>query len=674
MLDIRPDPRRAGAAARMNPTDRFQRGQAIVLIAIMLAVVVGMAALAIDGARAYTLRRDLQAAVDAAALAAGDTLQQGGTYITAERAAAIIFGTNLHLYNLPTCGYGTPGAGPLTVTCNYSDGTMLTQVVSALGPMGSQFTMTANRTLVLQFARILTSGVTPRLTATASGGVNNLLYAPTVAALSQQGCGGVPGLAISTTTGGTLGVVGDMVANGAISIMGSAQVTGDVYARCQSSVPNLTTMCYPSGNPTPCTYPDVAGVTRSGSNFVDPSYPPPAVIGSSWPRPTSFVVLSPGTYSLDPAFGAGLCYFLAPGAYKWQGGYTNNGSFVSNELKPPDEPLYNNNTLLAGHQLWNTDGIKCYGSFQVSPVVVSSNGIPHKGTWAIVVTALRTDTYNGLSYTRESAPSQCHTVSIADLQAMQIQISNVPGATSYNVYAAPPNSGCSGPFGLAGNIPYFGPAQKNDNLAGCPAFSGTGCSLGNVSATFDATVLPSAFAPTGAPPGVIGSYPPSGETQPLRSNLPNENANRAAPPAGDRANENQCDAISGALATCPAPITPGAVVFYIPSTGCLTDSSNGDNVVFSGYQYDWIVVYEPGNAFPPANTCSNTMGAAADSAFIGLVYMPAAALTVNKASAFRTDESGGLITNTITFSGQLPTVIGDPAKYGPVPPASKLIG
>jgi Putative Flp pilus-assembly TadE/G-like len=667
MVDIRPDP-------------RLQRGQAIVLIAIMLAVVVGMAALAIDGARAYTLRRDLQAAVDAAALAAGDTLQQGGTYISAERAASTIFGTNLRLYNLPTCspGYGTPGAaGPVAPACTFSDGTLLTQIVSALGPQGSQFTMFARRSLVLQFARILTSGVTPRLAASASGSVNNLLYAPTVAALSPQGCGGVPGVAISTTTGGNLGVVGDMVSNGAIVIDGSAQVTGDVYSRCQSSVPNLVTLCYPSGNPTPCTYPDVAGMTRSGYNFVDPNYPPPAVIGSSWPRPTNFVVLSPGTYSLDPAFGAGLCYFLAPGAYKWQGGYTNNGSFVSNELKPPDEPKYDDNTQLASHQMWNTDGVKCFGAVGLSAVTVFSNPIPHGGTWAFVVTSVRTDTYNGLSYTRESAPSYCHTVAIGGSNAIQIQISNVPGATSYNVYAAPPNNGCSGPFGLAGNIPFLGPAQENDGLAGCPALSGSGCSLGNETAIFDSTELGSSFAPSPnppTPPGVIGSYPPSGETAPLRSNLPNENPSRAAPPAGDRANENQCDALSGALTTCPGPITPGGVVFYIPSTGCLNDTSNGDNVVFSGYQYDWIVVYEPGNNFPPANICSNTMGAAADSAFIGLAYMPAAGLTVNKASAFRTDESGGLIANTITFSGQLPTVIGDPADYGPVPPASKLVG
>ena len=74
-----------------------QRGQAIVLIAIMLAVIVGMAALAIDGSRAYALRRDMQAAVDAAALAAGDKLQQTGNFVTAEQAATTIFGTNLRL-------------------------------------------------------------------------------------------------------------------------------------------------------------------------------------------------------------------------------------------------------------------------------------------------------------------------------------------------------------------------------------------------------------------------------------------------------------------------------------------------------------------------------------------------------------------------------------------------
>ena len=78
-----------------------QSGQAIVLIAIMLTVLIGMTAIAIDGARAYALRRDLQAAVDSAALAAADKLQQTGNYATAEQAAADVFASNVRLYTGP---------------------------------------------------------------------------------------------------------------------------------------------------------------------------------------------------------------------------------------------------------------------------------------------------------------------------------------------------------------------------------------------------------------------------------------------------------------------------------------------------------------------------------------------------------------------------------------------
>jgi hypothetical protein len=640
----------------------------------MVAVVVGMAALAIDGARAYALRRDLQAATDAAALAAGDSYQQFRNYITAESAATTSFGQNIRLYVSPSCSpaYGAP---PRTITCNYSDHTVLTEAVTALGAAGVQFTIGGTRSLVLQFARILTSGSSPQLSAIASAGVNNLLYTPTVAALSQAGCGGMPGNAITTTSGGTLNIVGDMVSTGAISIAGSASITGDVYARCQSSVAGVTTTCYPSGDLPPCTYPDVAGVTRSGYNFADPGYPAPPLVGSAQPRPPTGggpVVLAPGSYAMDPAFGTGLCYFLAGGVYKWQGGYTNNGSFVSNELRPPDEPMYNNNTIIAGHQLWNTDSVDCAGSFQVN----SQSGspvIPREGTWAFMLTSVRTAIYNGVSYTRESAPSMCRTVFVGDGQVVQIQVSNVPGAGSYNVYAAPSN-GCSGQFGLAGSINVVGSVQNTATMGGvCPAFSGTGCSLGHESAVFDGGPLGTGFIlnALGAP-GVVGSPPPDGETSPLRSNLPNENANRASPPHGDRANENQCDTVAAALTTCAGPITPGAVAFVIPSGGCLNDTTSGDNVVFSGYQYNWMVVYEPGAAYPPANTCSNFIGAATDSAFIGFFYAPSAAITISKASSFRTDEVGGVMGNTLTFSGQLPTILGDPAEYGPVPPAAKL--
>ena len=656
------------------PPPRFQRGQAIVLIAITLAVVVGMAALAIDGSRAYSLRRDLQAAVDSAALAAGDSLQQTGSYPTAEAAATRNFGMNLRLYTAPACapGYGTPGAGALTVTCTYSDGTVLTQVVSSLGPAGSSFTLSGTRSLLLQFARILTNGTTPRVSAVAGGGVNNLLYQPTVAALSQAGCGGAPGSAISVAGTGVLGVTGDVVSSGAISVSGTgtAEVAGDVYARCQSSIAGLATMCYPSGNNPPCTYPDVAGVTRSGYNFVDPQYPPPQVTGGAQGRPGNNVVLSPGVYAADPTLNTGVCYFLSPGVYRWSGGYTNNGDFVSNDLKPPDEPAYNDNTRLARQQFWNNNGVNCAGSANVNNVN-GPRGAP-QGAWAFELTSTRTDTYGGVSYKRESSPSICYTVDLSRNQNVEVDVSNVPGATAYNIYAAPSGS-CNGPFGLADTLPVSGSVQNNQ-LNPCPQVTANGCSLGNEKMVLDSTDLGSPFAPNAlAAPGVTGSYPPVGETAPLGRRLANENANRSAPPGGDRGNENQCDTVAGALSTCPNEITPGAVEFYIPSGGCLNSTSTGDNIVYSGYQYDWVVLYEPGAANPPANTCSNLMGAASDSAFIGLIYMPAASVTVQKAGSLTTDEMGGLIASTITFTGFLPAVIGDPVDYGPIPQASRLI-
>lgn len=646
------------------------------LIAIMLAVLVGMAALAIDGSRAYTLRRDLQTALDAAALAAADNLQQTGSYASAEQAATAAFGANRRLYTAPSCapGYGAPGVGPLTVTCTYTDGTVLIQVVSALGPAGTQFTLTATRSLSLQFARILTNGASPTLSAQATSTVDNLRDAPTLAALSQAGCGGAPGIAMTVNGGGTLEVLGDVVSNGAISVSGlsNLKVDGDIYARCQAVVPATAMGCYPSGNSAPCTSPDVLGVTRTGYTYSDPGYPPPVVAGGSQPTPGSTVVLQPGTYTVDPVFNNGTCYFLSGGVYKWLGGFTNNNSFVSNELRPPDEPKFGDNTTLASHQFWNVGTADCAGSAQVT-TVSGVNPIP-SGVWAFVLTSTRIAVYNGVPYTRESAPSKCYVVSASGLNRnVQIRVSNLPGATAYNIYAAPSGS-CNGPFGLAQVLPVVG-TPANNSTSGCPVYSGAGCSLGNEGIILDATDLGAPFAPNAAaPPGVIGSYPPAAQSAPLKSNLPNENANRAAPPGGDRANENQCNTVAGPLTTCPAPITPGAVAFYIPNGGCLNATSGGDNYFFSGYQYNWMVVYEPGPANPPANTCANTIGAATDSAWIGLVYTPSASVSIQKASTFRTDESGGIIADTLTFSSQLPTIIGDPVDYGPVAPAGRLSG
>jgi hypothetical protein len=645
-----------------------QRGQAIVLVALMLGVVVGMAALAIDGSRAYAVRRDLQAAVDAAGLAAGDNMQRTGSYSSAEQAATTSFGTNLRLYTAPSCspGYGSPGASPFTVTCTYSDGTILVQVATAQGPRGSLFTLTGSRSLQLQFGRILTNGTIPIISTTSAGRVNNLLYAPALAALSGAGCGGLGGAAISISGAGTLSVTGDVVTSGAVSITsGSARVAGDVYARCQSSISGTTTACYPSGASTPCTYPDVAGAVRSGYHYIDPNFPAPSVVGGSHGMPSGTVVQLPGSYAALPGFSGGDCWFLSAGVYDWAAGYVNSGDFVSNELKPPDEPDPSNNTIRSAHQFWDTNGVSCAGGVQVG-LVGGVRGI-QVGRWSFVITSTRTDTYNGNSYPRESAPSMCYQQQVNNSGVnVQITVSNVPGATSYNIYAAPPNNGCGGPFGLAEQLPVTD-TVLNTNTNPCPLFTGNGCTLGHESVTLDASDLGASSAPNSlASPGTPGSYPPNSEVAPLNASLPNQNPARLAGAAGDRANENNCETSGGAYSSCPAAITPGAVEFYLPGSACLSNTS-GDTYVFSGYQYNWVSLYQPAS-----NGCSNILGASSNTAFIGLVYTPGGSMAISSPYTFEAAATGGLIANTLTFSGTLPSIAYG-SGYAPVPFAARLV-
>jgi hypothetical protein len=91
--------------------------------------------------------------------------------------------------------------------------------------------------------------------------------------------------------------------------------------------------------------------------------------------------------------------------------------------------------------------------------------------------------------------------------------------------------------------------------------------------------------------------------------------------------------------------------------------------VFSGFQYDWLTLYEP-----PANAClSNTLGGAANSAYVGLVYAPSAAVSVTSPYSFEVAGTGGVTASTVSFTGNMPSIIYN-ASYAPVPPASRLTG
>jgi hypothetical protein len=384
--------------------------------------------------------------------------------------------------------------------------------------------------------------------------------------------------------------------------------------------------------------------------------------------PAADVVLSPGSYSANPAIASGKCYFLSPGVYRWLGGYTNSGGFVSNELKPPDEPRIKNNMQVSKQQFWNTNGVNCAGAVRIT---ITTTGGPSLGTWGEEVTSVRSDTIGGVGYLRESAPSSCQEFNLHLLQVIQLQVSNVPGAQSYNVYMS--SNGCSGPLGLAYNIPVTGPVQNTDT-SGCPSVSGGTCTLGSASKTIIAADLPLLPAPILlAPPGFPGAYPPDGETAPVGTSLPNQNPPRGTGVTGDRANENSCQSAGGGYVPCAGPVTPGAVEFYLPAGSCISLSNLGDTYVFSGYHYNWVSVFEPGAGSPPANTCANSLGANGNSAFIGLLYLPTASASVVSPYTFEAAGVGGLIADTVAFSGGMPNIVWN-ANYAPGPPATRLIG
>jgi hypothetical protein len=211
----------------------------------------------------------------------------------------------------------------------------------------------------------------------------------------------------------------------------------------------------------------------------------------------------------------------------------------------------------------------------------------------------------------------------------------------------------------------------NTNTNPCPNFSGAGCTLGHESITLSAE-LAAPFAPNAAAsPGTTGAYPPDGETAPIESGLPNQNPARGPGSRGDRANENNCETIAPSYASCPAPITPGAVELYFPAGGCLVTGNSADTYLFSGYQYNWVMVFEPGPGSPPANNCANVLGAAGNTAFIGLVYAPSAYIGVISPDIFEAIGTGGLIADSLGFSGSLPGLTYS-SMYAPVPPASRI--
>ena len=681
---------------------RGQTGQAIVLVALILVALFGLLGLAMDGGRGYLDRRGMQASVDAASLAAAYNYMNNSSYTLAEQAATSQFANNQRLYVAPTCsGYGT-----VNVTCTFGDATgqVLTINVVDHSLAGVTFAVSATHQIPVTVMQVLgASAMNVGATATAVArrpGTNGAA----IQTLAPYGCPG-GGNSLTFQGSSTTTVVGDVWSNGNIfEQSGSAggSVNGNVIDICPAP-------------PSPLTLPKwtVSGSQVNGFNIPDPGYASPPIDATSrtWSSSSGSVEL-PGTYASDPHLGGGAgCYFLGGGEYDFKAGFTILGGFISNELRPPDEPYLTATTATlsgtitsipvsaltvavsanstvrlgdqtftvssagaavgatsipvssqavsgtiasgtvvvtmsrAGTQFWDENGVGCASSFSLT--TQGSSGFS-PGSYSVEVTAVRWEP-NGVSscsgspsptcYVRESAPSMCRTVTLASSKNIKVAVTNDPGAQDYNVYLAQ-NGTCTG-------------------LAYC-THTGSG---GSSNVTFNSCV-------TGTQPS-----PPDQQRLPLAGGLPNTNPAAGSPPRGDLANEGHCvDPTTGNGAACPAAWTPGAIVLYFPSGGCLDLHGGADSYVFSGYQYNRNLIFEPGpEQSSTPNTCSNTINGHGFTSLIGIVYAPAAGVQINGSNSYQATIAGGVIawTATITGNGAV-AIIADPTLRA-FPSAVRLI-
>ena len=332
--------------------------------------------------------------------------------------------------------------------------------------------------------------------------------------------------------------------------------------------------------------------------------------------------------------------------------------------------------------------------------------------WGLEVTSVRFDRFldtsvpgnncsGGTGCYRESAASSCHLTPTAvtgtrnspSSVGINVNITrNAPGAQYYNVYLNP--NGCDGQqdeFGFVGtyNAPGFlngvptgtypgGTAWTLGALAQSPVAPVAGATLYDISDVD----LPSRSNCYDQWPRLNGCRPPADELQPQcfsscpppANLLSQENADmtlqRSPYFQGDTANENYCvPSPSPGNINSPcvgSAVTPGAVQFYFPAGSCFSQNSQGATYVFSGVQYNWIVIFAPSS-----NSCSPSLNGGASTQYIGTIYTPAWDWTINGGD--RSPLAGQVICYTAKVSGAGQAGIDFNPNYSPVPPAARLI-
>jgi Flp pilus assembly protein TadG len=703
-----------------SPQRRLQEGQAIVLIGLLILVLFAMLGLAIDSGRSYVDRRDQQAAVDSAALAAGDWYENyGNLYGSTLPKSKLIYANNLHLYSGPTSDtITTTFVGPNTnlqqdtEVVSFSGGYTLTIVATNTQFNGYQFNFTTVHQLPLAFMQIFGGPTAVTINATATSIVGNQRQTPALLTLSPNAC------ATSLKGAGTLTVLGDVYTNGTACVDANLHLAGNCYGQAGSNCNAAAYYCF---NSSPGFIPYAPACNPGdtlGTGIVPaPSLPDPGYLAPSQPYYSApgvqfnrggYTEMTPGVYAGFSLSGPG-CYFLDAGVYVWNGGYTSHGGMVSNELKAPSEELYSapGTTSGAVSPFYNSSG--CDGGFNVSVTPAPGNGIKHQGgagNWGVEVSTVRYDRFidptitpnpcfNSPGCRRESTPSACQLVNTLDASNSGINVNitrNSPGAQYYLVYINP--NGCDGvannfsfvnrylapgwtdgggPPAAATGPPWTGTLSNGVNGWSCPVAGVTICNIAynalspnnlcfaqarsQLCQSPDDELAPQCFASCPAAASVPQANPPM---------------NLQYPPytGGDIANENYCVVSPNPgdpVAPCTtAKVTPGAVQFYFPAGSCLDQNGNGSTHVFSGEQYNWIIIYQPSG-----NVCSQKLNGNALTQYIGTIYSPTASWDILGSDT--SPLAGQVICYSAQVTGSANVGIDFNPNYSPAPPAARLI-
>jgi hypothetical protein len=525
---------------------------------------------------------------------------------------------------------------------------------------------------------------------------------------------------------GQLTILGDAYSNGTACVDSALHLAGNCYGAAGSTCSTALYYCFSATAgvppyPPPCIGNDVIGnpvvpaPTLPDPGYLTPSLPYYNGAGAMYNR-GNWTEMTPGSYNNFSVSSNG-CYFMDAGIYTFNGGYSSHGALVSNELKAPMEEQWNapaTTQAASGNPaaFWGSQG--CVGSWSLSVVPAPLYGIKHQGgggNWGVMLTSVRYDRFLDSSFgasnpcfaspgcRRESTPSTCQQVNTLDVSSSGIDItinSNVPGAQYYLVYIDP--NGCDGniqnasflgrflapgwtdagapPATSTGLGPWTGILTNGANGWPCPILTVTICNIAynNLSPNNlcyaqvrnklcqdpDDEVAPQCFANCPAPNTVPADNPPMSLEYPPYT-------------GGDIANENYC-VISPNPGDPNQPcttarVTPGAVQFYIPSGGCLDQNGNGYTHVFSGEQYNWIVIYEPAS-----NTCpltSQNMNGSALTQYIGTIYSPGASWNILGSDT--SPLAGQVICYSAKVTGSGSAGIDFNPNYSPAPPAARLI-